>query len=54
MAEDHQEGQIYGTVKVGDRGQVVISLQSQKGPQNQIWRPSLSDGWQEQTRHRHG
>jgi len=52
MAEYNQQGQIYGTVKLGDRGQVVIPSKPER-PQNQTWRPSLSDGWQEQTRHRH-
>ena len=30
MSEDKQQGQIYGTVKVGDRGQVVIPSKARK------------------------
>ena len=30
MTEDKQEDQIYGTVKVGDRGQVVIPSKARK------------------------
>jgi AbrB family looped-hinge helix DNA binding protein len=30
MSEDNQQGQIYGTVKVGDRGQVVIPSKARK------------------------
>jgi AbrB family looped-hinge helix DNA binding protein len=30
MTEDKQEAQIYGTVKVGDRGQVVIPSKARK------------------------
>ena len=30
MTEENQQGEIYGTVKVGDRGQVVIPSKARK------------------------